>query len=130
MEQCSGCRFWLNWDSETTNLGECHRYPPRMATVHRIDAEGAFTTTIRPDDGGGGGPLLGGALGRLLLFLGLLLLGDDLQDAHLRQAEGAAAVRPALLVLQHLDALAARQHVAGAGQRVLAAEALINGHGG
>ena len=52
MEQCSGCRFWLNWDSEMTNLGECHRYPPRMATVHRIDAEGAFTTTIRPDDGG------------------------------------------------------------------------------
>jgi hypothetical protein len=52
MEQCSGCRFWLNWDSEMTNLGECHRFPPRMATVHRVGAEGASTTTIRPDDGG------------------------------------------------------------------------------
>ena len=29
MEQCSLCRFWLNWDSEDTNLGECHRFPPR-----------------------------------------------------------------------------------------------------
>jgi hypothetical protein len=52
MEQCSGCRFWLNWDSEDTNLGECHRFPPRMATVQRIDAEGSFPTTIRPEDGG------------------------------------------------------------------------------
>ncbi len=31
MEQCSLCRFWLNWDSEMTNLGECHRFPPRVA---------------------------------------------------------------------------------------------------
>jgi hypothetical protein len=52
MEQCSGCRFWLNWDSEQTNLGECHRFPPRMATVHRIDVEGATTATVRPEDGG------------------------------------------------------------------------------
>jgi hypothetical protein len=52
VEQCSGCRFWLNWDSENSNLGECHRYPPRMATVHRVVAEGPSTTTIRPEDGG------------------------------------------------------------------------------
>src|SRR5262249_58188400 len=78
--------------------------------------------------GGGGGAFRGRALGGLLLFLLRLLLGRDLDDAHLRQAERAAAVLPALLVLQHLDALAARQHVAGAGQRVLPAEALVNGH--
>ena len=52
MEHCSGCRFWLNWDSENSNLGECHRYPPRMATVQRIEAEGPSTRTIRPEDGG------------------------------------------------------------------------------
>jgi hypothetical protein len=52
MEQCNVCRFWLNWDSEMTNLGECHRFPPRMATVHRIDAEGESAATIRPADGG------------------------------------------------------------------------------
>jgi hypothetical protein len=52
VEQCSGCRFWLNWDSENSNLGECHRYPPRMATVHRVAAEGPSTMTIRPEDGG------------------------------------------------------------------------------
>jgi hypothetical protein len=52
MEQCSGCRFWLNWDSEQTNLGECHRYPPRMATIHRTDAEGTTTITVRPEEGG------------------------------------------------------------------------------
>jgi hypothetical protein len=55
MEQCGGCRFWLNWDSEMTNLGECHRYPPRMATVHRVDAGEALTRTLRPE--GGGWPL-------------------------------------------------------------------------
>ena len=52
MEQCSGCRFWLNWDSEMTNLGECHRFPPRMATVPRADAEGESAATVRPADGG------------------------------------------------------------------------------
>ncbi|HEX5272247.1 MAG TPA: hypothetical protein VFW33_17240 [Gemmataceae bacterium] len=53
MEQCSECRFWLNWDSEGTNLGECHRFPPRMATVLRADAEGgASAVMVRPEDGG------------------------------------------------------------------------------
>jgi hypothetical protein len=52
VEQCSGCRFWLNWDSENSNLGECHRYPPRMATVHRVGVEGSTTATVRPEDGG------------------------------------------------------------------------------
>ena len=33
MEHCKGCRFWLNWDTEDTNLGECHRFPPQMVTV-------------------------------------------------------------------------------------------------
>ena len=28
------------WDSEGTNLGECHRFPPRAATVLRAGAEG------------------------------------------------------------------------------------------
>ncbi len=52
MEQCSACRFWLNWDSEGTNLGECHRFPPRMATVLRAGAEGASAVMVRPEDGG------------------------------------------------------------------------------
>ena len=52
MEQCSACRFWLNWDSEMTNLGECHRFPPRMATLPRADGEGTAVGTVRPDDGG------------------------------------------------------------------------------
>jgi hypothetical protein len=52
MEQCSECRFWLNWDSEGSNLGECHRYPPRMATVLRAGAEGATPVMVRPEDGG------------------------------------------------------------------------------
>ena len=52
MQQCDICRFWLNWDPEMTNLGECHRFPPRMATVHRINAEGESAATIRPPDGG------------------------------------------------------------------------------
>jgi hypothetical protein len=52
MEQCSACRFWLNWDSEGTNLGECHRFPPRMATVLRSGAEGASAVMVRPEDGG------------------------------------------------------------------------------
>ncbi len=52
MDQCSECRFWLNWDSEGTNLGECHRFPPRMATVHRIGVEGETAGTVRPEDGG------------------------------------------------------------------------------
>ena len=52
MDQCSECRFWLNWDSEGTNLGECHRFPPRMATVHRIGVEAEAAATVRPEDGG------------------------------------------------------------------------------
>jgi hypothetical protein len=52
VEQCNGCRFWLNWDSEDTNLGECHRFPPRMATVNRSGTEGDSTATARPEDGG------------------------------------------------------------------------------
>ena len=51
MEQCSGCRFWLNWDSEMTNLGECHRFPPRMATARQTDPEEEIVTA-RPTDGG------------------------------------------------------------------------------
>ena len=41
MEQCNGCRFWLNWDSEGTNLGECHRFPPQVGTrsVIKISVE-------------------------------------------------------------------------------------------
>jgi hypothetical protein len=52
MEQCSECRFWLNWDSEGSNLGECHRFPPRMATVLRSDVEGPAAVMVRPEDGG------------------------------------------------------------------------------
>jgi hypothetical protein len=52
MEQCSGCRFWLNWDSEQSNLGECHRFPPRMATVLRIAGDNGSAATVRPEDGG------------------------------------------------------------------------------
>jgi hypothetical protein len=52
MEQCNGCRFWLNWDSEDTNLGECHRFPPRMATVPRTGAGQDSAVTVRPGDGG------------------------------------------------------------------------------
>lgn len=52
MEQCSGCRFWLNWDSESTNLGECHRYPPQMETARQTDVEGETIVTVRPSDGG------------------------------------------------------------------------------
>jgi hypothetical protein len=55
MEQCSECRFWLNWDSEMTNLGECHRFPPRMATVRRVDGDESAAATVRPE--GGGWPL-------------------------------------------------------------------------
>ena len=52
MEQCSECRFWRNWDSEMTNLGECHRFPPRMAPVLRSDAAETAAVTVRPTDGG------------------------------------------------------------------------------
>jgi len=52
MEQCSACRFWLNWDSEMTNLGECHRFPPRMATARHADADEEAVVTVRPTDGG------------------------------------------------------------------------------
>jgi hypothetical protein len=52
MDQCRDCRFWLNWDSEMTNLGECHRFPPRLAVVTRTDAEGDTAATVRPEDGG------------------------------------------------------------------------------
>jgi hypothetical protein len=52
MDQCGSCRFWLNWDSEMTNLGECHRFPPRMLMVHRTDVEGESAATVRPEDGG------------------------------------------------------------------------------
>src|SRR5206468_5228278 len=70
-----------------------------------------------------------GAFRRLLLFLGLLyLLDDDLDHLDLGQTKRAAAVRPVLLGLEPQDAFAARQHVAGALQRVLAAQAFIDGH--
>ena len=52
MEICKQCRFWLNWDSENTNLGECHRFPPRMATRHDSGPEGTAAITVRPEDGG------------------------------------------------------------------------------
>src|SRR5262249_42921347 len=79
--------------------------------------------------GGRGGGRGGGALFRLcLLFLGLLGLVGGLQHADLGQPVGAAAFLPALVVLQYLDALAARQHVARADQLVLAAKAFIDGH--
>jgi hypothetical protein len=52
MEQCAGCRFWLNWDTENTNLGECHRYPPRMVTVQGSDPDVPTTETARPENGG------------------------------------------------------------------------------
>jgi hypothetical protein len=52
MENCQGCRFWLNWDTEYTNLGECHRFPPRMMTVRESGPEGPTTATVRPEDGG------------------------------------------------------------------------------
>jgi hypothetical protein len=52
MDQCSGCRFWLNWDSEMTNLGECHRFPPRMASAHRVEGDQTLFSTVRPEDGG------------------------------------------------------------------------------
>ncbi len=49
MEQCSLCRFWLNWDSEMTNLGECHRYPPPPAAA-RTDADERGWPLTAPDD--------------------------------------------------------------------------------
>ena len=52
MEHCSGCRFWLNWDSEQTNLGECHRFPPRMGLVHRVQEGVESAVTVHPEDGG------------------------------------------------------------------------------
>jgi hypothetical protein len=52
MEQCKLCRFWLNWDTEDTNLGECHRFPPRMAATLESSSEGPSATTVRPEDGG------------------------------------------------------------------------------
>ncbi len=52
MEQCSDCRFWRNWDSEMTNLGECHRFPPQMGTVRQMDGDEDVLLTIRPRDGG------------------------------------------------------------------------------
>jgi len=58
----------------------------------------------------------------------LYLLDDDLDHLDLGQTKRAAAIRPALLGLEAQDAFAARQHVAGALQRVLAAQAFIDGH--
>jgi len=55
MDLCSGCRFWLNWDSEGSGLGECHRFPPRMATACKSNVEDESATTVRPE--GGGWPL-------------------------------------------------------------------------
>jgi hypothetical protein len=52
MDNCKRCRFWLNWDTEDTNLGECHRFPPRMKMVQASGPEGSVTATVRPDDGG------------------------------------------------------------------------------
>ena len=52
MENCKGCRFWLNWDAENTNFGECHRFPPRMMTVRECGPEGPSAATVRPEDGG------------------------------------------------------------------------------
>jgi hypothetical protein len=52
MEHCKACRFWLNWDTEDTNLGECHRFPPQMVTVRGSGPEGQSTATVRPEDGG------------------------------------------------------------------------------
>jgi hypothetical protein len=52
MNFCKQCRFWLNWDSEMTNLGECHRFPPRMARRHESGPEGPAAITVRPEDGG------------------------------------------------------------------------------
>jgi hypothetical protein len=52
MDNCKGCRFWLNWDTEDTNMGECHRFPPRMATVQASGSEGPSKMTVRPEDGG------------------------------------------------------------------------------
>jgi hypothetical protein len=52
MESCNGCRFWLNWDSEFTNLGECHRFPPRMANIRETGPEGPVSEAVRPQNGG------------------------------------------------------------------------------
>lgn len=46
---CETCRFACEWDHEISGLGECHRYPPTMATV--TNREGTMET-IRPQDGG------------------------------------------------------------------------------
>jgi hypothetical protein len=51
MEQCSLCRFWLNWDSEMTNLGECHRFPPRVSAQAGDEAgDGGRWPLTSPDD--------------------------------------------------------------------------------
>lgn len=47
-EKCCRCVFWLNHDAECSDLGECHRYPPRMA----VENVGGVFETIRPQDGG------------------------------------------------------------------------------
>src|SRR5207249_11463851 len=68
------------------------------------------------------------ALG-LGFFLGLLrLLDDDLDDLYLGQSVGTLPILPLLLILQLLDALAARQNAAGALQRIFATETFINRH--
>src|SRR3954452_15971916 len=65
------------------------------------------------------------ALGRLLL---LGLLQDDLDDAHLRQSEGAAAVVPLFVFLELLDPLGARQHAAVGGTARAALQGFVDRH--
>lgn len=52
METCGNCRWWANVDTESSGLGECHRYPPRMATDMVIEIGIPHWDTVRPQDGG------------------------------------------------------------------------------
>jgi hypothetical protein len=45
---CKNCYFADEWDDEVSGLGECHRFPPSMAT--RLNSDRSHTE--RPQNGG------------------------------------------------------------------------------
>src|SRR5262249_32466765 len=109
--------------SQLHGVAEVARLPPRPARKSGDFRYTKLTSALTI-------PLLGGrggrgffALGGLLFFLGLLgLLDHHLDDLDLGQPVGAAALLPALLVLQDLDPLAPLEDVAGPLQGVFATQ--------
>ena len=47
-ERCETCRFWTDVDEGVSDLGDCHRYPPKMA----IELKGDACDVIKPRYGG------------------------------------------------------------------------------